>query len=280
MLHEINVFQIWSYNSDSGMSKAGSGSEAEDFEETYEVEAIRDKKRGDDDEWLYYVKWLGWDSDDNTWEPRAHVEDVKEILEEFERKWKKRQDDKHKRRMEKVEKQKKRRERELKAAARYKMHSYDVDSSGEEKRKKKKKREREKDRERVVIEEKPEEERKGKPEFFRDILPEKILGVTTDPGELYFYIEWEGNKVEPGLIKAKEAYNKIPFMCLKFYEKYLIWDKAAVARNKDSNTEQKLEGSSENNNKEASAIKEALGEVESKKDELDNDFPVPVPADA
>ena len=86
--------------------------------------------------------------------------------------------------------------------------------------------------------------------------------------------------MEPGLIKAKEAYNKIPFMCLKFYEKYLIWDKAAVARNKDSNTEQKLEGSSENNNKEASAIKEALGEAESKKDELDNDFPVPLPADA
>ena len=36
-------------------------------EEIYEVEEIRDKRRGDDGDWLYYVKWVGWDSDTNTW---------------------------------------------------------------------------------------------------------------------------------------------------------------------------------------------------------------------
>ena len=44
-------------------------------------------------------------------------------------------------------------------------------------------------------------------------------------GELYFYIKWEGDKTEPGLVKAKEAYQKIPIMCLKFYEHHLIWSK-------------------------------------------------------
>merc|ERR1712115_140197 len=53
----------------------------------------------------------------------------------------------------------------------------------------------------------------------------KILGVTTDPGELYFFIKWEADKAEPGLVSAKEAYQKIPQMCLKFYENHLIWNK-------------------------------------------------------
>ena len=50
--------------------------------------------------------------------------------------------------------------------------------------------------------------------------------MTTDPGELYFYIKWEGDKVEPGLIKAEEAYSKIPNMCLKFYESKLVYKMA------------------------------------------------------
>ena len=45
-----------------------SGSESEP-EEDYEVEEIIDKKRGEDGDWLYYVKWVGWESDTNTWEP-------------------------------------------------------------------------------------------------------------------------------------------------------------------------------------------------------------------
>ena len=116
--------------------------------------------------------------------------------------------------------------------------------------------------------------------------------MTTDPGELYFYIKWEGDKAEPGLIKAKEAYSKIPNMCLKFYEKHLVWDKMApkpaAAEVKDPKTEQGPEGGSESNNKESLEIKEAPTEAvsttqETKNDdgdELDDDFPAPVPADA
>lgn len=309
----------------SDKSNAGSGSEAgEDFEEAYEVEEIRDKQRGEDDEWLYYVKWVGWESDTNTWEPKAHLVEAKEKLEEFERKWRRRQDDKHeRRRREKEERRRIRREREMKAAARYKMpsddegsyggydrgstekkkskpamSSSDSDSGGEkddEKRKeKRKKREEERERRRAEKEKKREEEKKRQPKFFRDIKPEKILGVTTDPGELYFYIKWEGDKAEPGLIKAKEAYNKIPHMCLKFYEKHLVWDKMApklvsalAAENSESKTDQKTEGDSEAVKKETSADKDNSTEAaatsqETKKDSGDelDDLPAPVPADA
>ena len=40
--------------------KEGSGSDGSLEEEAYEVEEIREKMRGDDGEWLYYVKasWL------------------------------------------------------------------------------------------------------------------------------------------------------------------------------------------------------------------------------
>ena len=305
----------------SDKSNAGSGSEGEDFEEAYEVEEIRDKQRGEDDEWLYYVKWVGWESDTNTWEPRAHLEDAKEKLEEFERKWRKRQDDKHeRRRREKEERRRQRREKELRAAARYKMpsddeagyggydrgstekkksrpamSSSDSDSGGEkddEKRKeKRKKREEERERRRAEKEKRREEEKKRQPKFFRDIKPEKILGVTTDPGELYFYIKWEGDKAEPGLIKAKEAYNKIPNMCLKFYEKHLVWDKmapklaAAPAENSEAKTDKKTDGGSETDK--TSIEKDAPAEAastsqEAKKDDGDDldDLPAPVPADS
>merc|ERR1712203_459401 len=97
------------------------------------------------------------------------------------------------------------------------MSSSDSDSGGDEEKRKEKRKKR-------------EEEKKRKPKFFRDIKPEKILGVTTDPGELYFYIKWEADKAEPGLVKAREAYQKIPQMCLKFYEQHLIWNKKEEAQ--------------------------------------------------
>merc|ERR1712126_551138 len=72
-----------------------------------------------------------------------------------------------------------------------------------------------------------DENQKRPPKFFRDLKPECILGVTADvgDGELYFYIKWKDDQAEPGLVKAKEAYQKIPMMCLKFYEKHLVWNK-------------------------------------------------------
>jgi len=230
------------------------------------VEEIRDKRRGDDGDWLYYVKWVGWDSDTNTWEPVEHLaEDSKEKLDDFERRWKKRQERKEEKRMEEKKRRKEeRRQKELKAAARFslkhdsdgegapvdfkdfnreknrvkKVSDSESDSDGE--RDKRREREREERRKKkspldMMMEKKRENEggmkdrgrdkdkkEDRKPKYYRDIKPVKILGVTTEPGDLHFYVEWDSG-MEPGLVPKKEAYKKIPDMCLAYYESKLIW---------------------------------------------------------
>ena len=284
------------------------------FEEAYEVEEIRDKVRGDDGKYLYYVKWKGWESDTNTWEPVEHLEDCPEMLEEFERRWKRKREDKDRRRREEKErKRQERRERELKAAARFKV-AVDSDSDGggydrgskddkkvrrpmsssesdddekddEKRREKQKKRQEERDRRRAEKEKRREEEKKRQPRYFRDIRPEKILGATTDPGELMFYIKWEGDKVEPGLVKAKECYQKIPQMCLKWYEKHLIWNKPPQKAEVKPSEKQSDETPTVTNKLEetkldqAETVKEASRPASADNDELDDDMPLPVPAD-
>jgi hypothetical protein len=72
------------FKSSAGPSADGSDSDA-DQDEEYEVEAILDKK-------LirrkvhYLVKWVGWDSKFNTWEPREHLVNSSVLVEEYEHK--------------------------------------------------------------------------------------------------------------------------------------------------------------------------------------------------
>merc|ERR1711915_266375 len=185
-------------------------------------------------------------------EPKEHLDECPEKLEDFERKWRRKQEEKRDRKREdKERKRRERRERELKAAARFKVDSDSDGGAGAgapEKRKEKKrvasssesdseedrkvndkprKHKDDRDTKRDKAERRKEEAKRReerKPKFFRDIKPEKILGVTHQMGELYFYIKWVGDKTEPGLVKAKDAYQKIPIMCLKFYEQHLIWN--------------------------------------------------------
>ena len=47
-----------------------------------------------------------------------------------------------------------------------------------------------------------------KPKYYRDIKPVKILGVTTEPGDLHFYVEWDSGVSTTFPIHSI----KIPFM--------------------------------------------------------------------
>ncbi|KAF8675482.1 hypothetical protein RHS04_06701 [Rhizoctonia solani] len=53
-----------------------------DGEEEYEVEGITDmEKRGK--KWFFRVKWKGYGSEENTWEPRENLKNAKKILKKF-----------------------------------------------------------------------------------------------------------------------------------------------------------------------------------------------------
>merc|ERR1711962_1419175 len=163
------------------------------------------------------------------------AEDCKEKLEDFERRWKKRQERKEEKRMEEKKRRKEeRRQKELKAAARFSLkHDSDGEGApvdfkdfGKEKSRVRKMSESDSDSdgEREKMREKDRKEDR-KPKYYRDIKPVKILGVTTEPGDLHFYVEWDSG-MEPGLVSKKEAYKKIPDMCLAYYESKLIWKDA------------------------------------------------------
>ena len=46
--------------------------------------------------------------------------------------------------------------------------------------------------------------------FSRGLTAEKILGVTNDPGELYFLIKWRGSD-KADLVPAREANMNMPY---------------------------------------------------------------------
>ncbi|KAM8976483.1 M-phase phosphoprotein 8 [Pelodytes ibericus] len=60
-------------------------SEQDDEEDVFEVESILDAKTVEGNV-MYRVRWKGYGSDGDTWEPEAHLDDCKEVLLEFRRK--------------------------------------------------------------------------------------------------------------------------------------------------------------------------------------------------
>ncbi|XP_054680971.1 M-phase phosphoprotein 8 isoform X2 [Grus americana] len=69
----------------SAATAGGGGGESEEEEDVFEVEKILDVKT-EGGKILYKVRWKGYTSDDDTWEPEIHLEDCKEVLLEFRKK--------------------------------------------------------------------------------------------------------------------------------------------------------------------------------------------------
>nr|XP_036873062.1 M-phase phosphoprotein 8 isoform X2 [Manis javanica] len=63
----------------------GAADSEEDGENVFEVEKILDMK-SEGGKVLYKVRWKGYTSDDDTWEPEVHLEDCKEVLLDFRKK--------------------------------------------------------------------------------------------------------------------------------------------------------------------------------------------------
>jgi len=63
--------------------------EDEDTRCTYLVENIIDKRKDLNGNLEYLVKWVGWDDNENSWEPQLNLANCRGIMMEFERNWKK-----------------------------------------------------------------------------------------------------------------------------------------------------------------------------------------------
>jgi len=233
-------------------------------EESFEVEEIRDKRKVIGGGWLYNVKWVGWESDTNTWEPPEHLEACESKVDDFERKLARKAERREARRGEEKEKREKknrqRRERELANANRLKkctsesdkevdinhneekVENKNVDHYSDEKKEKEKALGKNLKKKSNILDtyssdSSTNEEKSSAPilpkgKYIKDQMPSRIIGVSREPPleELYFCVEFkngDGKESSPiiGLISAKEAYKKIPQMCLQFYEKHLVWGK-------------------------------------------------------
>lgn len=65
-----------------GPDEAPKRADSVDGEDVFEVEQILDVKT-EEGNVLYKVRWKGYSSDDDTWEPEVHLQDCKEVLLEF-----------------------------------------------------------------------------------------------------------------------------------------------------------------------------------------------------
>lgn len=166
-------------------------------EEEYVVEKIVDKKIVNG-KIQYFLKWKGYTSDDNTWEPKENLE-CPELIAEFERNWEKKQQEK--------------------AAAKNTANRKSKSSNDEEAKEKKKRKSVDTNNKAPATKSEPAK-CSG---FERGLKPERIIGATDTSGELMFLMKWEGTD-EADLVRSKEARSKCPQLIIEFYEKHLTWN--------------------------------------------------------
>ncbi|XP_013874440.1 M-phase phosphoprotein 8 isoform X2 [Austrofundulus limnaeus] len=138
-------------------------SEQDEEEDVYEVERIIDM-RVEEGEVLYRVRWKNYCSDDDTWEPEAHLEDCREVLLAF------------KKHLTEAKAKKEAESKKIVKVLPTKSDVFDADSESDSekerptelpiKKKKKKKKIREEEEEEPV----PKEKKKKKKDKHRDVL--------------------------------------------------------------------------------------------------------------
>lgn len=219
--------------SDSNPSGSDAGSEEE---EDYVVEKIIDRRvKGGKVE--YFLKWKGYDEEQNTWEPKENLE-CPELIKEFE----------DKRKAKEVSDEQGlsiglyiflillQKEKEAAKAAKGTKRKEDVkpalESSSEDENPQKKPKTAKpatknnigsKNKENKVKDESEDEEiEEGKTGFDMGYVPEKIIGATDQDGQLLFLVQWKGkNKAQ--LVASKIARKHCPDLVIDFYEARLTW---------------------------------------------------------
>jgi len=170
--------------------KAESGPEEEEFvvEKILEKRIVHGKTE-------YLLKWKGYGEDDNTWEPEENL-GCPELIAEFERVWKLKQDD-------------------LKAASKPSAKKRASEPAIEKEDRKENKDKKTK----TTIKDPVRAEQTG---FDRGLQADKIIGATDSSGELMFLMKWKDTD-EADLVPARQANLKCPQVVISFYEERLTW---------------------------------------------------------
>uniref|UniRef100_A0A2M4BZN9 Heterochromatin protein 1 n=1 Tax=Anopheles marajoara TaxID=58244 RepID=A0A2M4BZN9_9DIPT len=185
-------------------SDSGSG------DEEFVVEKIVDRRTLKGGKVEYLLKWKGYGSDSNTWEPRENL-DCPELIKAFEQSREaggKKDSGKEKakpRRTSTTSRKKKGGDSDADNGAA--SDDDDRDDTGSTK-----------------------SSGKGKPSvdaeevsgFEKGYIPEKILGATEANGKLLFLVQWK-DKDKAQLVKSEEARKHCPQLVIDFYEDRLIW---------------------------------------------------------
>uniref|UniRef100_A0A2M4CSP4 Heterochromatin protein 1 n=1 Tax=Anopheles darlingi TaxID=43151 RepID=A0A2M4CSP4_ANODA len=185
-------------------------SDSSSGEEEYVVEKIVDRreKKGKVE---YLLKWMGYSSDANTWEPRENL-DCPELIKAFEQS--------REAGGKKDSGKEKAKPRRSSTAGRKKKSAGDSDADNGA-------ASDDDDREDTGS---TKSSGKGKTTldaeevsgFDKGYIPEKILGATEANGKLLFLVQWK-DKDKAQLVKSEEARKHCPQLVIDFYEDRLIW---------------------------------------------------------
>ncbi|XP_053672960.1 chromobox protein homolog 1-like [Anopheles nili] len=134
----------------------------------------------------YFLKWKGYSSEENTWEPEENLE-CDDLIQAF---------------------KESRKKKEVKEEASGRKSR--IKDSSEEPKTTPAKRKFTGDR---------------KIGFERGLIPEEIIGATDDHGKLLFLMKWK-NAANADLVPAEQANVKCPQIVIKFYESRLTWQSA------------------------------------------------------
>lgn len=197
----------------------------------------------------YLLKWKGYDSDDNTWEPEENLS-CPHLIEAFENSSKRKLKRGHDSSAGESVSSKKHRdadeneiaiESESDGSKTRKSHPSTNGSSKSTKKKialaKKSGGANSKRSDSATFldsnptaNDKEKESRIGHTEdskvvgFDRGLQADRILGATDHAGQLYFLMKWKGSD-EADLVSAKQANARCPQVVIRFYEERLFWHK-------------------------------------------------------
>lgn len=134
----------------------------------------------------YFLKWKGYSSSDNTWEPEENL-DCPDLIQAYE-------DTRKKKEKEAKEEGSSKKGRKSTADDKAPAAKRKSTGAGEDK----------------------------KIGFDRGLEPEEILGATDHNGQLMFLMKWK-DAANADLVPAKQANVKCPQVVIKFYESRLTW---------------------------------------------------------